>query len=134
MPSELEWNFAASGGAEQRVYPWKAPDSGPSITSSDANYGNSNPGPVAVGSTPPGDGRWGQCDLAGNVIEWALDYYGDYPAECKDCLISTPAVERVQRGGAYPMDESLLVSSFRTSSDPSMTRSFFGFRCAHDLK
>jgi sulfatase modifying factor 1 len=134
LPTNLEWNFAASGGDEQRVYPWKAPESGPAISSDYANYDNTNPGPIAVGLKPLGNARWGQADLAGNLLEWALDYFGDYPAVCKDCFNGTAGLERVLRGGGYVQDEFLQVSSYPTSNDPTEARSYFGFRCARDLE
>jgi formylglycine-generating enzyme len=134
LPTEAEWNFTAAGGSEQRAYPWKAPPEGPAITNDHANYGNANPGPISVGSRPMGDGRWGQSDLAGNVVEWTLDYRGDYPPVCKDCMSATTALERTNRGGAYTMPEGILLVSFRGFDDPATSRSFLGFRCARDLE
>ncbi|HVY30635.1 MAG TPA: SUMF1/EgtB/PvdO family nonheme iron enzyme [Polyangiaceae bacterium] len=137
LPSDLEWNFAASGGSEQRVYPWKKPESGPAITPEYATYtdGNVRPlGPSPVGSTPKGNSRWGQADMAGNVFEWALDYFGDDPPTCKDCLNTTSAIERVVRGGAYTVDANALKSALRTSLEPQYPRSKVGFRCARDVQ
>jgi formylglycine-generating enzyme len=134
LPTETEWNFAAAGGDEQRVYPWKAPLSGPMISGEFANYGDAQPGPALVGLTPAGDGRWGQSDLSGNVAEWTLDYWGDLPQPCNDCLNTTAADERVVRGGYFRSDEYLVKVSFATSSVPDAVDSFAGFRCARDLK
>jgi sulfatase modifying factor 1 len=134
LPSDLEWNFAASGGAEQRLYPWKMPEIGAPISSDFANYDGTNPGPVAVGTTPAGNARWGHADLAGNVWEWVLDYAGDYPPTCKDCLNTTSALDRLTRGGAFNLAASALLSAYHTSFEPTVHRSNVGFRCARDVQ
>jgi hypothetical protein len=69
LPSEAEWNYAAAGGAEQRVFPWSNPPKSTTIDCSFANYfngaspcfgGPSNVGgPNSVGATSPkGDGKY----------------------------------------------------------------------------
>ena len=87
LPSEAEWNYAASGGSEQRVYPWSSPSMPTTIDCAHANYSPmgmspcSTTGPEDVGSdSPTGDGKWGQADLSGNVWEWTLDSSPAAPA------------------------------------------------------
>ena len=134
LPTEAEWTFAAIGGNEARVYPWVAPATGPAITNYYANYGNANVGPVAVDSTPLGDGRWRQSDLAGNVSEWVLDYHGDYPQPCNNCVNTVPDEDRGNRGGGYFAPAGFLSGSYRSYDEPTLTHSSLGFRCARDLK
>jgi formylglycine-generating enzyme required for sulfatase activity len=136
LPTNAEWNFAASGGDEYRVYPWKAPADGPPISEDHAYYANVDGLPTLVGSTPSGNGRWGQADLAGNVYEWALDYHQEQLSTdlCEDCLETTASNERTLRGGSYLSDAEVLSAAYRNNAPSNESTSYIGFRCARDAK
>ncbi len=136
LPSEAEWNYAASGGNEQRVYPWSVPHDSTAIDCSYADYGdNSNQcdsGTMEVASeSPKGDGRWGQTDLAGNVAEWNVDAYASpYAAgACVDCGYFGPSAERVMRGGAFGSGTVGALASWRFKTTPALRATTFGIRC-----
>jgi sulfatase modifying factor 1 len=145
LPTEAEWNYAASGGSEQRVYPWSNPASSTIIDCTYANYRIDNPagtycvngttgGTNRVGSeSPKGDGRWGHSDLAGNVYEWTLDWYASPYSTmmCNDCGNLTPASELVIRGGYFGTDAPpSLRAACRGSNTPTNRSSLVGLRCA----
>jgi sulfatase modifying factor 1 len=119
LPTEAEWNYAASGGSEQREYPWGA--AAPDCTY--ANYYTAADGGTScigvtnnVGSeSPKGDGKWGQSDLAGNVWEWVLDTFSSsyQLISCVDCADTTAFPNRVYRGGSYDGGAYSLLSSNR---------------------
>jgi formylglycine-generating enzyme required for sulfatase activity len=141
LPSEAEWNYAASGGSDQRVYPWSTPPSSETIDCSYANYlaaedaggcsAADNVEVHAVGAdSPKGDGKWGQSDLSGNVLEWTLDYFATYGATCPDCAYLTFTSVRVARGGSYDELPVYALASARDAYDPSIRVPYLGARCA----
>jgi formylglycine-generating enzyme len=141
LPSELEWDYAASGG-ELRVYPWSVPPDNTYITADYAVYTPSGvyPGlywPNDVGSALNGVGKWGQYDLSGNMLEWLADAWGEQYVGvplCEDCAnLDWTSVPRVSRGGAYLTDETLVTVATRMSAAANEPLPWLGFRCAHDL-
>jgi formylglycine-generating enzyme required for sulfatase activity len=144
LPTEAEWNYAASGGSEQRVYPWSSPPDSQAIDCLHANYLGLAAGaadcyplglPQAVGSeSPVGDGKWGQTDLAGNVLEFVLDWYAPYGAACTDCayLDQSPDASSagpVLRGGSG-VDTAPGVLSAVRYGDNRIDQGTTGARCA----
>jgi formylglycine-generating enzyme required for sulfatase activity len=143
LPTEAEWNYAASGGSEQRAYPWSNPPSSLTVDCTYANYFIGSPsgmycidgtsgGLNRVGSeSPKGDGRWGHADLAGNVWEFTLDWFASpYGTPCDDCADLTPASYRVFRGGSFGDPSSVLRASNRVIASPTSRGGPDGVRCA----
>jgi formylglycine-generating enzyme len=131
LPSEAEWNYAASGGELQRVYPWSNPATSTAVDCSYVNYASCAAGTTTrVGKLSNGDGKWGQADLAGNAWEWNVDWYQAYPTPCKDCARFAPNSYRVIRGGSFVDDTTTLLASSRGSIPPAGRYNNVGFRCA----
>jgi formylglycine-generating enzyme len=131
LPSEAEWNYAASGGDLQRVYPWSSPAASAVVDCSYANYASCAAGKTTrVGKLSNGDGKWGQADLAGNAWEWSVDWFQVYPTPCKDCASFVPGSTGVIRGGAFNHDTTYLPASTRYVVPPSERKYSVGLRCA----
>jgi formylglycine-generating enzyme len=145
LPTEAEWNYAASRGDEQRAYPWSIPAESTEIDCSYANYDINVPtgtfcvngmtgGTNRVGSeSPKGDGKWGHADLGGNVFEWTLDSYANpYPmTTCDDCANLAAATFRVIRSGGVD-GASTVRTAYRNDHDrpPADRAGTVGVRCA----
>jgi sulfatase modifying factor 1 len=148
LPTDAEWNYAAAGGSEQRIYPWSEPAGDVTIDASYASYaladgfcggdftfGCSSEDFVRVGSRTNGNGSFGHADLAGNVYEWVQDRFAAYPMPCSDCANLTTGDQRVIRGGCY-INNSFLI---RTEEDrlgwaPEADDVGIGIRCVRAVE
>jgi len=137
LPTETEWNYAASGGGEQRAYPWSAPASSTNADCSYANFKETSycvnpPNGAAnrVGSeSPKGDGRWSHSDLAGNSLEWTLDVDAPYASSCTDC-VAFGSGSKIIRGGSMLYGASFMRSSERKAIAADFRGGDIGLRCA----
>ena len=139
LPSEAEWEYAASGGSQQREYPWGSAD--PRYREQYAIYDCNHP-PAAwggctdatsiapVGTATLGAGLWGQLDLAGNVDEWTLDWYANFVDPCTDCAFTTAATFRVTRGADFMSPDAFSLLASDRSWHYMPTARLEGFRCA----
>jgi formylglycine-generating enzyme required for sulfatase activity len=119
LPSEVEWEFAAKGGSEERKFSWgnEAPEGHTCW-----NRGGSCP----VKSYAPG--AFGLFDMTGNVWEWTADYFGPYPWPTKD------PTWKIYRGGSWSRRfEKWMVNTLRNRFTPKEWGSHLGFRCAKSL-
>jgi formylglycine-generating enzyme required for sulfatase activity len=138
LPTDTEWNYAASGGAEQRIYPWG--NTAPAANATQAIYNcyyNGTGGSCStlsiapVGSAPAGNGKWGHADLAGNLEEWMLDSSsGTYPNPCNDCVFPGLGSLRGLRGSYFSNQASSLVTSTANVGSATTRGSTYGVRCA----
>lgn len=147
LPTEAELHYLQVGGSEQRPYPWGlGPPTNISYTVYDCIYDGSAAGQCAGSDLPPvgsvsplGDGKWGQVDLTGSVVEWVRDTFkAQMLKPCADCArMEDPLVNGiVSRGGAYKNQAPFLAmsgQSARLKIEPDFrTHCAYGIRCAFD--
>ncbi len=128
LPTEAEWEYAAAGGSDNRLYPWGKQV--PTATHANHYFGGSPH--VDVGHFRVGNGKWGHADLGGGMWEWTVDSYdsGWYTKDCFNCANVADASHRVFRGGGWGNYASGLRAATRGDNVPSFRDVYLGFRCA----
>lgn len=122
LPSEIEWEIAASGGKESFIYP-----TGEKIEKSQANFFSSDTTPVMSYSPNP----FGLYDMAGNVYEWCKDWYHHkYRQDAYPMQGQGPGISKAIRGGCWKSSLDDLPCAKRHKNNPGTMNSTYGFRCA----
>ena len=140
LPTEAEWEMAASNGSSKNKFPWGNSDPDPAADAvmsclGDGIVGCGTADILPVGSRSAGANYWGNQDLAGSMWEFAVDYYDEayYTSvgTCNNCinLTSSSPGWRVIRGGDFSSSAGLIRSTERTSYQPVTVSPYVGFRC-----
>ena len=141
LPTELEWEVAASGepgprdtlAPVRRSLPWGTAR----VDASRARVDGRGCGPISVHALAESDSAFGCRQMLGNVWEWTASEFGPYPGFTPGAYVeySEPwfGSRRVLRGGAWATRSRLVWCSLRNFFEPERRDVIAGFRtCALD--
>ena len=142
LPTQVEWQYEATGRGRGRTYPWgdtPAPgDCTHAIWRNDAGSFDMYNGchfPITVGSAPMGASFDGVDDMSGSVSEWTWDWYDNtYPPQWPTDWTG-PAEDagsnftKMVRGGNWDSPENELRTNKLTTHYPDVAAGDVGVRC-----
>lgn len=127
LPTEAQWEYACRAGTTG--------DYAGALDAMAWYEANSGDQTHSIGQTHPVGQKqanaWGLYDMHGNVWEWCLDWYGNYPGGSVTDPAGTPSDSyRVYRGGGWWFNAVHCRSTFRIRNELDDRWDFLGFRLA----